>query len=100
MPSGPHDQPSRPRRPRLPETPVRYLHLLRGPTRAWWRPIVSFLVLVAAFALLTVPAYLITMAYGLLSGEATIDTIGSGWIGPPTSPGRSVRAATCWPPSA
>ena len=75
VPSGPHDPPSRPRRPRLPETPVRYLHLLRGPTRAWWRPIVSFLVLVAAFALLTVPAYLITMAYGLLSGEATIDTI-------------------------
>ena len=31
--------------------------------------------LVAVFALLSVPAYLITMAYGLLSGEATIDTL-------------------------
>ena len=75
VPSGLHYPPVRRRRPRLPETPVRYLHLLRGPTRAWWRPIVSFLVLVAVFALLSVPAYLITMAYGLLSGEATIDTL-------------------------
>jgi membrane protease YdiL (CAAX protease family) len=32
-------------------------------------------VLVAAFALLSVLAYVITMAYGLLSGEATIDTV-------------------------
>ncbi|HEY5785478.1 MAG TPA: CPBP family glutamic-type intramembrane protease [Microlunatus sp.] len=75
VPRGAHPPPPRPRRPRLPETPVRYLHLLRGPTRAWWRPILSFLVLVSVFALLSVLAYLITMAYGLLSGEATIATL-------------------------
>jgi membrane protease YdiL (CAAX protease family) len=67
--------PPRARRQRLPETPVGYLHLLRGPTRAWWRPILSFLVLVAVFALLTVPVYLTTMAYGLVSGEASFEDI-------------------------
>ena len=37
------------------------------------------MVLVAAFALLSVVAYVITMAYGLLSGEATVDTL-EAWI--------------------
>ncbi len=76
VPSGsPVLPPPQARRSRLPEAPVDYLHLLRGPTRAWWRPLLSFVVLVSAFALLTLPATLIALAYGLLSGEATIDTI-------------------------
>ncbi|HYI54647.1 MAG TPA: CPBP family intramembrane glutamic endopeptidase [Microlunatus sp.] len=79
VPWGAHPPPPRPRRPRLPATPVGYLHLLRGPTRAWWRPLLSLVVLAAAFGLLTVPVYPITMAYGLLSGEATIDGV-EAWL--------------------
>ena len=71
--------PTRSQRSRLPVTRVDYLHLLRGPTHAWWRPVLSFVVLVVAYALLTIPAVLLTMAYGLLSGETTIADLGL-WI--------------------
>lgn len=70
-PAGPRRTPVR----WLPEVPVSYAQLLRGPTRAWWRPIVSFVVLVALFgmfSLLPIPA---AIAYGLVSGETTIDGI-------------------------
>lgn len=64
--------PPRPRR-RLPETAVDYPQLLRGPTRAWWRPPLSL----GLFALLaivlmgsTIP---VVLAYGLLTG---VDDLG------------------------
>lgn len=69
---------SSPRRtpvPRLPEVPVSYAQLLRGPTRAWWRPIVAFLLLVGMFGFFSLFPVPVAMAYGLLSGETTIDGI-------------------------
>ncbi|MFT4165201.1 MAG: type II CAAX endopeptidase family protein [Microlunatus sp.] len=60
---------------RLPEVPVSYAQLLRGPTRTWWRPILAFLLLLAMFGFFTLLPLPIAMAYGLLSGETTLDGI-------------------------
>ncbi|BAK37988.1 hypothetical protein MLP_49740 [Microlunatus phosphovorus NM-1] len=48
---------------------------MRGPTWAWWRPIVSFLVLAVLFGVFTMLPIPVAIAYGLLSGETTIDGI-------------------------
>ena len=60
---------------RLPETPASYVQLLRGPTWAWWRPIVSFLLLAGLFGMFSLLPMPVAIAYGLLSGETTVDGI-------------------------
>jgi membrane protease YdiL (CAAX protease family) len=67
----PHHQ--APHRRRLPENPVEYPQLLRGPTRAWWRPILTLVLFVALFAVLSVLPFQIAMAYGLLTGIDDVD---------------------------
>lgn len=61
------------RRRRLPDSPVDYPQLLRGPTRAWWRPILALLVFVVLFAGLSVLPFLAAMTYGAVTGIESID---------------------------
>ena len=63
-----------PARPsRLPETPVTYPQLLRGPTRAWWRPLLALAVFVGLFAALSVLPFLVVLTYGTLTGVQDVD---------------------------
>ena len=69
---------------RLPEIPVSYAQLLRGPTRAWWRPIVSLLLLVASVLMSSAVPVPIVIGYGLVTGETTIEDLGP-WLDELTS---------------
>ena len=77
QPSPLQPSPPRPRqvRRRLPEVPASYAHVMRGPTWAWWRPIVSFLLLAGLFGMFSLLPMPVAIAYGLLSGETTVDGI-------------------------
>lgn len=61
-----------PRR-RLPDVAVEYPQLLRGPTRARWRPVVTLLVFLGLFGVLSVLPFLVAAAYASLSGVPDID---------------------------
>ncbi|GAA3720137.1 hypothetical protein GCM10022204_45350 [Microlunatus aurantiacus] len=65
--------PATPPRGRLPETPVEYPQLLRGPTRARWRPLATLLVFLALFAVLSVTPFLVAMAYAAVTGVGDIE---------------------------
>jgi len=56
-------------RQRLPETAVEYPQLLRGPTRAWWRPILTLPLFVLLFGVLSILPVLVSLAYGTISGQ-------------------------------
>jgi membrane protease YdiL (CAAX protease family) len=58
---------------RLPETVVDYPQLLRGPTRAWWRPLLTAVVFVALFAMLSILPFVVAMTYGLVTGIENFD---------------------------
>lgn len=65
--------PAVPRRDRLPVTPVEYPQLLRGPTRARWRPIVTLVVFLGMVAVLSVAPILVAGAYAAFTGEGDIE---------------------------
>lgn len=55
--------------PALPQEPVEYQHVLRGPRRAWWRPLASFgLVVAGVIALFMVVFIVMGIAYALMAG--------------------------------
>lgn len=55
--------------PALPAEPVEYQHLLRGPRRKWWRPIVSFLLVVAGVAAASIGLLIFIVVGWLATGE-------------------------------
>jgi uncharacterized protein len=67
---GPYAAPPPPiRRPALPAEPEEYHHVLRGPRRAWWRPIVSFLLVIAGVLVASVALVIVAgIGYVVLSG--------------------------------
>lgn len=48
---------------------MEYPQLLRGPTRAWWRPILTLILFVVLVGLLSILPVLVTLAYGAVSGQ-------------------------------
>ena len=63
------------RPPALPAEPTEYHHVLRGPRRSWWRPIVSFLLVIAGVLAATVGLVIVGgVGYVLMSG-ADLDSI-------------------------
>ena len=62
-----------PPRPRMPEIPVEYPQLLRGPTRARWRPVVTLLVFLGLVAVLSVTPFLVAIPYAALTGVGNIE---------------------------
>lgn len=77
LPRLPYEQvapaPGPARRRRLPDAPVEYPQLLRGPTRAWWRPLLTVVVFVGLFGALSVLPFLAAMTYGTLTGIENVD---------------------------
>lgn len=58
---------------RLPDAPVAYPQLLRGPTRAWWRPPLTLGLFVALLAILSVLPVVISLTYAVLTGVGNLD---------------------------
>ena len=57
------------RPPALPNEPVEYQHVLRGARKAWWRPLVSFLLVVAGVLFATVVIVIVSaVGYFVLGG--------------------------------
>lgn len=56
----------------LPAEPVDYLHLLRGPHRRWWKPLVSLVLLIGLMVPLSVLPVVLTVLYGVVSGAPDI----------------------------
>jgi uncharacterized protein len=56
----------------LPAQQVDYLHLLRGPNRRWWKPLVSLVVVIGLLVPLLVLAIGLTLLYGVMSGVSHV----------------------------
>lgn len=61
-------RPAQVRPPALPSEPVPYHHVLRGPRRAWWRPIVSFLLVIGGILAASLAVIIASVAYIAVSG--------------------------------
>ena len=68
-PPHPHGYRSLTPRPALPQEPVGYHHVLRGPRRRWWRPLVSLLLVVGGILAATIALVLVSgIGYAVMSG--------------------------------
>ena len=71
----------------LPAESVDYLHLLHGPNRRWWKPLVSLVVFIGLLVPLSALAVMLTLLYGVLSGVSDVglwldEQFSEGAIGP------------------
>jgi membrane protease YdiL (CAAX protease family) len=57
------------RPPALPQEPVGYHHVLRGPRRRWWRPLLSLLLVIAGILAASIALVIVSgIGYAIMSG--------------------------------